>query len=477
VSGPVHPRSLAPGAALVAGGQVVLTASSALAAVAVARLLGPEGVGAFAVAGAFLLLLTTVATLGLESGIAYRVSGGSWAPRRAWAETQRAALLLGVAGAGAGIGATLLAPGAFRGLSPGLVVATAAALPFALSWLYASTVALAADRYEAAAVPTVVQAVTSLVAVASLAAAFGVAGAVAGLALAHVAAAAAAALRARGLVRGASGARELRAAGRFGLRTYGANVLQFLNYRLDLFVLNAVAAPAAVGRYSIAVAVTSLVWLLPRGLSAVLLPRVAALSAGDDDARTSRADVEAKSVRHAVVLAAASAVALTGGLALVPAVYGAEFAPAIGLGLILLPGAALLGVANVLMAIVVGRGRPGLSLAGALVATPVTVGLYLALIPPLGATGAALASTLSYALSFVLSLVFFRRVTGARLAVLVPTRDEAADYRRLRRAAASARAARRAGAGPTPPNAGRGTGEAAPPPRVAEAAGRPGSRG
>ena len=73
----------------------------------------------------------------------------------------------------------------------------------------------------------------------------------------------------------------LRAAMRFGSKTYPANVLQFLNFRLDLFLLNALATTADVGRYSVAVSVTSVMWLLPRALSAVVFPRVAHLSAGE----------------------------------------------------------------------------------------------------------------------------------------------------------------------------------------------------
>jgi O-antigen/teichoic acid export membrane protein len=317
-----------------------------------------------------------------------------------------------------------------------------------------------------------VQAIVVAAGAVALTAAFGLAGAVASLALAHVLAAAALAVRTPRALRRAPvspSERNLGAAVRFGVKTWGANALQLLNYRLDLFVLNAVAAGAVVGRYSIAVAVTSLVWLLPRALSGVLLPRVAALAGHSD-----RDAVETKSARHAVVLVAASALVVAVGLLLVPLVYGRDFAPAIGLGLILLPGAALLGVANVLMATVVGRGRPGLSLAGSLVSVPVSAALYLLLIPPFGAPAAALASSLSYALSFALSAVFYRRVTGASLrARLVPTRDELEDYRRLW---LTARAARRGRGAPTRPTAAPASAGAAPRPEPAAAPGSPGRR-
>lgn len=54
------------------------------------------------------------------------------------------------------------------------------------------------------------------------------------------------------------------------------------------------------------------------------------------------------------------------------------------------------------------------------------------MIPQYEATGAAIASTFSYALSFALAWLFYGRVTGRRGAgVLVPTRSKLSDYRAL----------------------------------------------
>jgi Na+-driven multidrug efflux pump len=86
----------------------------------------------------------------------------------------------------------------------------------------------------------------------------------------------------------------------------------------------------------------------------------------------------------------------------------------------------------VFAASLLGRGLPRYGLYTALVSTPVTLALYVTLVPWLEADGAAIASTLSYVLSAVLMYVFFVRVTGIRgLRVLVPGRDELDDYRRL----------------------------------------------
>jgi O-antigen/teichoic acid export membrane protein len=268
---------------------------------------------------------------------------------------------------------------------------------------------------------------------------FGRTGAVAALTISTVIAAVGAVVwarrrlpRARPTQRG-----QLRRAISFGLRGYGANALQLVNYQLDMFILAAVASATAVGQYSLAVSATTLLMLAPRALSSVLYPRVARLSASRDTG--AREIAETKSLRHVSLIVGITALVLAVSLELlVVPVFGAAFRPAIDLGLILLPGAAAIGIATVLAATVVGRGKPHYSLYNALVMTPLTIVMYAALIPWLHATGAALASTLSYVGSFLLSCEFYRRVTGRKvLPLLVPTRSEFADLQALSRSVIS----------------------------------------
>jgi O-antigen/teichoic acid export membrane protein len=435
-SGQPPVRRLRAGAVLNAGGQAVAAVAGALTTVVVARMLGPDGAGAFAIALTLLALLTTVGAAGLDAGITYLVGSGAWSPWRAFLRAQAAAAVLGLIAAALGVLARLLVPEAFEGLDSDVVLIAVAGVPFALSWLYASSVAVAMSRYEAYVALPVVQSAAMLAGVALLCALDDLRGAVIGLAISQALAAAAGIAWGSGRVRRAGGdggdGGGLRPAFRFGVRTYPANVLQFLNFRLDLFLLNALATTADVGRYSVAVSVTSVMWLLPRALSAVVFPRVAHLSSEAAADSEHRDMVEEKSVRHVVaitvVVALALALALVG---LVELVYGSDFEEAIVLGLILLPGVSLLGIGNVLFATILGRGHSKYSLYSSLIATPVTMVLYVALIPSLDAAGAALASTLSYALSFALAVVYYRRVTGrAVLPLLVPGRDELRDYAR-----------------------------------------------
>jgi len=435
------PRPLTGGAVMSAASRIAVAVTGAATTIVIARLLGPAGSGAYAVAQTLIIMLTVVTTLGVEHGIAYYVSSGRWSARAANRDSQLVALACGAAGVCVGLLVRIAVPSAFNGLSLGATLVAAVALPFSLSWFYGSYVALAIDNYEAYALPPAIQSSAAVCFVAVLAAFYGVAGAVVGFTLAHALTALVMLIvNRRTFARSddhpdlSGQPHQLRRAIGFGIKGYASNALQFVNYRLDLLILNATATGAAVGHYSVAIAVTSVMWLLPQALSDVLFPRIAALSArSNQDSKHLRALVEAKSLRHTVIVTLLSTLAVALALVvLVVPVYGAAFQPAVDLGLILLPGVALLGLSGPLSATILGRGHPQLSLIGAALVTPLTVALYALLIPSLQATGAALASTLSYSASFLLAAFFYRRVTGhGALSRMLPTRSELEDYRAL----------------------------------------------
>jgi O-antigen/teichoic acid export membrane protein len=350
----------------------------------------------------------------------------------------RIAIVAGVIGAGLGVGARLALPEAFAGLTVGETAAAAAALPFWLAFFYTGYVALSIDRYEAFVVPPAVQAVLAFAFGLAGAIAFDLAGAVAGLAIGTAMV---------GVGTAVWGARRLPAtaapeppgivkrAMSFGIRGYMANALQFLNYRIDIFILSAAASAAAVGQYAIAVGVTTVLWLLPNALADVLFPRIATLTARD--AEEHREMVELKGLRHVVVIAVlVTAVLALALVLLVVPVYGEEFRPAIDVGLILLPGTALIGIANVLGSSLLGRGFPQYGLYTVAITVPLTIVLFATMIPAWEAEGAALASTISYTVTTALTIFFYSRVTGRNVArAMIPTRSEWHDLVNVPRAA------------------------------------------
>jgi O-antigen/teichoic acid export membrane protein len=426
-------RPLTGGAVMSAASRIWITLASGLTTIVLARVLGPNDWGGYSIAASLVVILVAVTTLGVDQGIAYFVGARKWEPRAALGSALRMAAVAGTLGATAGLAARAAVPSAFAGLPLWQVAVAVGGIPFALALVYAASVTLASDRYEASMTMPAVQAALLLGVSIPFALLFGRAGAIVALTLATVVVAVGAVVWAVRRLPPATPTQlgQLRRAISFGIKGYGANTLQLVNYQLDLFILAAVASATAVGHYALAVSATTLLMVLPRSLSAVLYPRVARLSASGD--HLTREMVETKSLRHVSLIVILTSLAMAAALELlVVPVFGADYEATVDLGLILIPGAAATGVSTVLAATVVGRGKPIYSLYGALVTTPLTIAMYATIIPWLHATGAALASTLSYAASFALMTWFYRRVTGRSVApLLVPTRSEFDDLRGL----------------------------------------------
>ena len=213
----------------------------------------------------------------------------------------------------------------------------------------------------------------------------------------------------------------LRAATGFAIPCYAANVAQFLNYKLDVFVVGFFAGAVSVGRYTLAVSLGQLLWLMSNSVASVLLPKIAASTDEGGSirhtARVTRLSLWATAV-CGVVLALLATQAI-------PLLYGEAFRPSVTALLWLLPGIVMFSIANVLAAYIAGIGKPRLNLLVSGVSLIVTISLDLALIPNLNIVGAAIASSVSYSLSALLLIIFFVRETGASLPeILLPTSED-----------------------------------------------------
>jgi O-antigen/teichoic acid export membrane protein len=195
----------------------------------------------------------------------------------------------------------------------------------------------------------------------------------------------------------------------YGWKAHVGNILAFLNYKADVFLANLFLGPAAVGVYVIAVALAEKLWLISQAVSTVLLPRLAQLSR--DDAK--RKQLTPLIARWLLLITAMAALVLAWlAHTLIDVVFGSEYAAAVLPLWILLPGMVLMAVYRVLANDIAARGRPELNMLVALAVVVVNLAANLILIPWLGLAGAAAATTIAYALSLVMGLKFYRRLSG-----------------------------------------------------------------
>src|SRR5215218_8177654 len=112
---PVPP--LAAGASLVTLSQVVTAVAGAAMSVAIARLLGAAGTGAFNLIQSATLLGGAFSSLGIEVGIAYLVASGRWPAWQALRQSALAAVALGIVGGGVAYAIIVMAAeSAFEGI-------------------------------------------------------------------------------------------------------------------------------------------------------------------------------------------------------------------------------------------------------------------------------------------------------------------------------------------------------------------------
>lgn len=404
--------------------RLLMTANSVIAGVIVARWLGAEGLGALAVLNVAVALALQIGSAGLPSANTYFIAQD----RRHLAPASINALMFALAAGGVlflGItGLARLRPQLFGHIPLGLVAIASASIPFQLITLLGLNLFLGLNRIgrfnlldAAAQVSTLTNALLALVLLGR------------GLPL-LVALNTAAAIIVSVLIVWMIG-RMLREEGdrvsfrpdfglfkrmgRYGIKIHISLVAAMLIFRADLMIVNHFRGTAEAGVYAVASQVAMMLMLLPGVIGTLLMPRVT--SAGDGSGEfTMRATRHTAFVMMFICLLAAPASLL------LPVLYGAPFRDATTQLLILLPGVYLVGIEAVLVQHFNSTGLPVAIPVFWLAALAVNVALNLALVPGWGARGAALASTISYTLIFVLVASLFRMRTGNRLSATLVLR-------------------------------------------------------
>jgi O-antigen/teichoic acid export membrane protein len=380
--------------------------------VLVSRALGPEGRGIYALFLLTVSLTQLVVSLGVGVSAVYHIGKSTYPLARIVANTQQVAVASALL---AGVLVLVAVPTVGGALLDRDVPywAFAFALPLFLNYNVLTLVFQGASRFSAMSALVVLQ---PLVLVGLLAGglAAGDVGIGQGLVFWSIATAAAVLLGLVLLGRAVVSCEllwvdwpSLREQVRFGVQGQVGNLVQLLNYRLDQYLVLLFVNAAGVGIYAVSGAMSQSVWFVANAVATVLLPRLTAAEA-DDAARTTPLVC-----RNTLLVSALAA----GGLAalapfIVEPLFGEAFGPALVPLLWLLPGTVALAGSKILASYVFSRGSPMVNSAITAGALGVTLAADFALIPALGVTGAAIASSLAYGAHFALSLVAYGRLSG-----------------------------------------------------------------
>lgn len=208
----------------------------------------------------------------------------------------------------------------------------------------------------------------------------------------------------------------------YGLKNHVANIITYLEYRIDIFLVALYLGPEPVGVYSVSVAVAEKIWLIANSLSNVIFSRLA-----NEEQREERVTLMVFSAKSVLSLSfiASIIVGITAPI-LVPAVFGNDFSNSVGPLIILLPGVALWSAVKVYGAYIAAEGVPQWNIVASIVSLAINIATNILLIPSFGVSGAATATLLSYAANYLIRIVIVSRISGHGLANLfVVTQSDA----------------------------------------------------
>lgn len=412
----------------------VLTLIAGLAtSVIIARLLGPEGKGIYALAILLPSLITAFTNLGIGSATVYYIGRGKYPHKEVFGNNVVMSLTLGVFSMAIGLVIIyFFRDPVFSGISRRYLLLTLAVIPSNLFFSYTTNVLLGLQRIKEYNLAAIAQTASflGLIAITLWGLSAGITGAILAGIMANLLVNLLLFFWIKRITSGISfqlNRNYIKDISLYGIKAHSSNLLSFLHLRLDILLIGAFMNPLVVGYYSIAVGVTEKLWLLSQSTSTVLFPKVA--SEKDEKRRKEFTPIVSRNVLFITALGAL--VIFFFSRWIIVLLFSEAYLPAVRPLQILLIGTVAVSVSRVLGNDFAGRGQPMLNTYLNIIATGVNLSLNILWIPRFGIDGAAWATTVSYSIAMTCALLVYSKVSGNPWAkVLLPQRTDWALYRR-----------------------------------------------
>lgn len=400
--------------------------------VIIARILGPEGKGIYSLAMLLPGLIVTFANFGISQATVYHVAR----ERYSWKDILGNNVLFSLGALGVGVLSGLIvaiffAQSLFPNVAQGYLLLGIAVIPGSLFFSNLHSFFVGAQRFREYNLIAIFKSFLTLafIVIALWMFKAGIVGAL----VANISALSLAGLVlflwARKIADGTSfkvNLSYLREASIYGIQAHLGNMIGFLNYRIDMFLIASFLNPMSVGFYSIGVGLAEKLWLVSRAASTVLFPKVAGET--DEVRRKTFTPLVFRTVFWITTLGAMAIFFLSRWI--VEFLFSADFLPAVLPLRILLVGIVALSASRVLANDVAGRGRPILNTYVGASALMTNVALNLIWIPRYGIAGAAWASTLSYSVTLLARIYLYCQLSGnSWIRVISPQRTDWTLYR------------------------------------------------
>lgn len=394
--------------------QVVSIVIGILLLVIIARALGPEGQGKYTLITYLPLMLMTFLNLGLNTSTIYFVSKKEIELKEAFVTSVLSAVFLALISVVIGIVTIfLMGESKFSAIDASLLYLSLCALPFMFLMIFLQTIFQGIQNFKLFNTVLVVQQFGTLFSLVLLLFVFKLEleGAILSFILGYFLSVLYSIIMLFRVYKIDFSIRYfsweyVKKAISYGLKTHTSNVMTFLNYRLGVLLVGVFISPAAVGIYTVAVNLGEKISIFSQSFSQVLLPRIASSKLEED-----RNKITATVSRFIMAFIICVSLAIYLFTDLIFWVFGEEYRDSSHILQLLLPGLTVLAVEKILSNDLAGRGRPDLNMYVSFVNVGLNVVLNLLLIPQYGVRGAAIASSLTYIVSFIIKILIYRKVT------------------------------------------------------------------
>ena len=197
----------------------------------------------------------------------------------------------------------------------------------------------------------------------------------------------------------------------YGFKSYLANMITFLNYRMDTFLIKALSkSTMAVGQYGVSVSLAEQIWVFASAISSVMFPYVTSIESDEEKSK-----ITSTTFKIVMIVTFFAILVLFFASNLIGIIYGSDYYGSILPLKVLLLGIFCLSLGKILANDIAARGKPELNAISNLVGFVVNIGFNILLIPKFGIVGAAIATSISYTLTSIIFLVSFLKLTKLSL--------------------------------------------------------------
>lgn len=191
---------------------------------------------------------------------------------------------------------------------------------------------------------------------------------------------------------------------KFGSTIYLSTLFIFMNYKIDQFFIKFILGEAQLGVYTVAVSLAELLFLIPGSVAGAILGRLYNMS---NDSLVERKKLTSGTIKITFYVTFILMLAGIVCTSLIPIIYGEDYSGAILPTIILFTGILFASIGKISSSYFQSCGNPKVHLYITSTVFLVNILLNWVLIPLIGITGAAVASSVSYTVYGVAYVVIF----------------------------------------------------------------------